>query len=165
MSAAVIYTTRFGTTERIAKSLEKGLEAANFATSCHEVRGVTPESLKEYDLVCVGGPTEVLTATKAMKDFLESAQRTYLGGRFAFAFDTKLDSRFSGSAAKYIEHALDDLGMRIVAHRESAIVTTRKERRQITGANLNAGEETRFEELGAHIGELTAEAMAKISRQ
>jgi flavodoxin len=160
-----VFSTRYGTTERVARSLEKGLAEANFATSCYEVGRVTLESLKGYDLVCVGGPTEVFGATKTIKEFLQSARGANLAGKFGFAFDTKLDSHFSGSAAKYIEHALDDIGIRVIAHRESAVVTTRREKGQITGATLKEGEETRFEKLGAHIGALTTEAMAKISHQ
>jgi flavodoxin len=165
MSAAVIFSSRFGTTEKIAKSLQRGLKEANFATFCRVIEGTAPESLKEYDLVCVGGPTEMLGATKPVKEFLRSVRGTSLAGKFGFAFDTKLDSHFSGSAAKYIEHTLDDLGLRVVARRESAIVTARREAGKITGAILKAGEEDRFEELGVRIGILAAEAMAKISPQ
>jgi flavodoxin len=53
-------------------------------------------SLKEYDLVCVGAPTEGFTASKSIKEFLGRLKGIDLAGkyRFAFAFDTKLDSRF-----------------------------------------------------------------------
>jgi hypothetical protein len=84
--------------------------------------------------VWVGGPTEVFGATKTIEELLQSVRGANLAGKFGFAFDTKLDSNFSGSAATYIEHALDDTGMKVVAHRESAVVTTSREKGQITGA-------------------------------
>ena len=161
-SAAVVFSTRFGTTERVAKALERGLISSGMQTSCQSIREVTPESLKRYDLVCLGGPTEVFGATKPMKEFLEALSGVDLEGKFAFAFDTKLDSRLSGSAAKFIEHALDDDGLHIAARRESAIVTSRKEGGKIVGADLREGEERRFEELGLKVGATAAEEMTKV---
>jgi flavodoxin len=163
MNAVVVFSSRFGTTEKIARSLERGLREANAQTTCTDVRSVAPESLKSCDLVCIGGPTEMFGASKPMKEFLKDTKGTDLSGKLGFAFDTKLDSRMSGSAAKYIEHALDDLGVRIIAPRESALVTNQKTKGQITGATLKEGEEGRFEKLGLLLGAMTAEEMAKLS--
>ena len=163
MNAVVVYSSRFGTTEKIARSLEKGLSEANAQTTLTDVRSLAPESLKGYDLVCLGGPTEVLSASKPMKDFIKSIDEGKLRGKFGFAFDTKYDSRVSGSAAKYIEHALDDRGVHMIAGRESAIVTSKREGGKLVGAILRDGEEKRFEELGERIGASSAEAIARIS--
>jgi len=162
MSAAVLFSTRYGTTEKVARAFETGLREAGMQTVCMNTQQVAPESLKQYDLICVGGPTEVFGATSAIKEFLKSASATDLEGKFGFAFDTKLDSHMSGSAAKYIEHSLDDQGLHMVAHRESAIVTTKKEGGKTVGAELRAGEEERFVQLGTDIGTKTAEAKALI---
>jgi flavodoxin len=153
MKAIVVYATRFRTTEKVAKSLGAGLGHAGLETDCVQAAEVEFKSLNEYDLICIGAPTETFSAYKPMKEFLERLKDVDLGGKFAFAFDTKLDSRLSGSAAKYIEGALDDQGLRIVAERESAIVTTLKQSGQIKGALLKDGEESRFEMLGRTIGE------------
>jgi flavodoxin len=165
MSAAVVYSTRYGTTERVARAFEAGLKEAGMETACVDAQQVTPESLKRYDLICVGGPTEVFSATKPMKDFLRAVANTDLEGKFGFAFDTKLDSHMSGSAAKFIEHSLDDQGFHMVAHRESALVRTKKEGGKIVGAVLKDGEEQRFERLGLQVGTLTAEAKSLILHQ
>lgn len=160
--AVVLFSTRFGTTEKVAKALEQGLREAGMETNCLNAGSVPLESLKRYDLICVGGPTEAFGASKPMKEFLRSMGGAGLSCKFGFAFDTKLDSRFSGSAAKYIEHVLDDDGMRIVAPRESAIVTARKEGGRVVGADLNEGEEQRFQKLGLRIAAMAAEEMAKV---
>jgi len=68
----------------------------------------------------------------------------------------------SGSAAKFIEHALDDWGLHVIAERQSAIVTSRKDGGKIVGADLREGEEKRFEELGAKIGKATEDALDRI---
>jgi len=163
MNAIVLFSSRFGTTEKIARSLEKGLREANVQTTCRDVQGFSPDSLQVYDLVCIGGPTEILSATKPLKDFIKSIDEGKLRGKFGFAFDTKYDSRVSGSAAKYIEHALDDRGVHMIAGRESAIVTSKREGGKLVGAILRDGEEKRFEELGERIGASSAEAIARIS--
>lgn len=41
-----------------------------------------------------------------MKEFLERLKGVDLKGRDGFAFDTRLESRFSGSTAKFIEKKL-----------------------------------------------------------
>jgi flavodoxin len=150
--AAVVYSSRFGTTEMVAKALESGLEDAGFEVNCANTDSLPIGSLRDYDLICVGGPTEMLTASKRMKDFLKKLKGVSLEGKLAFAFDTKYHSVFSGSASKCIEHALDDQGLRIVADRESATVNSLKEGGKLIGATLKDGELKRFKELGNRVG-------------
>jgi flavodoxin len=162
LSAAVVFASRFGTTEVVARAFERGLKEAGVETFCARTSEFPPQTLGNYDLICLGGPTEVFTATKQVKDFLNAMGGASMEGRFGFAFDTKLDSRMSGSAAKYIEHALDDRGLHMIAERESAIVTSRKEGGRIVGAVLRDGEESRFEQLGARVGRATEDALERI---
>jgi len=162
-SAAVVFDTRFGSTERVAKALEAGLKEAGMETMCINARGMAPESLKQFDLICVGGPTEEMSASKPMKEFLRSSRGINLAGRFAFAFDTKLESHLSGSAARYIEHELDDQGLHLVLPRESALVQVVKQKGSISGASLREGEEARFERLGFRVGTAAAADMARIT--
>ena len=155
MKAIVLYGSRFGSTSKIAKSIETGLKAAErFETVvCSSTAELpTVDSLKEYDILCIGAPTENTSAPKSMKEFLEKLKHTDLSGKYAFAFDTKLDSRFSGSAAKYIEKELANQGLRIIAPRESAIVSSIKERGAMVGSRLKEGEEKRFEQVGRLVG-------------
>ena len=158
----VLFASRFGTTEIVARAFERGLKEAGMETLCARTGDFPPESVLNYDLICLGGPTEVFSATKPVKDFLKATGGLHMEGRLGFAFDTKLDSRMSGSAAKYIEHALDDLGLHMIAGRESAIVTSRKEGGKIVGADLRDGEESRFEKLGERIGKATEDALAMV---
>ena len=167
MKAIVIYHTRYGNTERIAKSLEVGLKKASGIEDvvCINVRDVvlsaTDNSLKEYDIICIGAPTEGFSAPKPIKEFLGKLNHVNLAGKYGFAFDTKVDSKLSGSAAKIIEKELKSQGLEIVALRESAIVFALKEMGTITGAKLKEGEEKRFEQIGLQLGTgLTAKRRA-----
>jgi len=161
-SAAVLFASRFGTTEVVARALERGLKEAGMQTLCARTGEIPPKSLRDYDLICVGGPTEIFTATRQVKDFLSAMGGVGVAGRFGFAFDTKLGSRMSGSAARFIEHALDDHGLHMIAGRESAIVTSRKDGGRIVGAVLREGEESRFEQLGVRVGRAAENALGSI---
>jgi flavodoxin len=152
LRACIIYATRFGNTEKIAKSIESGIEEAGVQTDCLGVGDVKVDSLKGYDLICVGGPTEAFGATKQVKDFLRQLEGYGFSGKYGFAFDTKLDSRLSGSAGGFIDKMLRKLGLSIVAPRESAIVHSLKGKSGTAGAVLRDGEEQRFQQLGRQIG-------------
>ena len=158
MRAYVIFDTRYGNTEKIAKSFETGLKEAGVQTVCVNAKDVAVDSLKQYDLICVGAPTEAFSASKPMKEFLGKLKSIDLSGKYGFAFDTKLDWRLSGSAAKFIEKELNNLGLEVIAPHESAIVFTLKKRGAITGARLKEGEEKRFEQIGLQVGTITAQS-------
>jgi flavodoxin len=164
VKAIILYDSRFGNTEKIAKSLEIGLKATAgiqivVCTNTNDIPSA--DSLKEYDILCVGSPTENMTASKSIKEFLAKLNDIDLSSKNGFAFDTKLDSRFSGSAAKYIEKELVNQGFRIITPRQSAIVFSIKERGAIVGARLKEGEEKRFEEVGRLVGTATVQTAAQ----
>ena len=144
--AIVIYDSKFGNTEKIARSFAGGLQMSGIDTTCIITNDVRTESLKDYDFIAIGAPTQMFTASKPMKDFLlrlEGAQG--LEGKYAFAFDTKFASRLSRSASKFIEKTLKELGMEIARPRQSAIVDK-------TEGPFENGEEESFEKIGYDIG-------------
>jgi len=150
MRACVIFDTRYGNTEKIARSFETGLKEAGIQTVCVNAKDVAVDSLKEYDLICVGAPTEWLTASKPMKEFLGKLKSIDLSGKYGFAFDTRLGAPLSGSAARFIEKELKHLGLQLIAPRKSAVVFGGKG----TGGDmrLKEGEEKKFEQAGAQVG-------------
>jgi len=152
MRACVVFDSRFGNTERIARAIESGIKESGIQTVRIRTSDAAVDSLKQFDLICVGGPTEAFSATKPVKEFLNRLKSADLSGKNGFAFDTKLDWRISGSAAKFIEKELTNLGVRVVLPRESAIVSTTRSRGEITGATLKEGEESRFQGIGAQVG-------------
>lgn len=153
MRACVVFDTRFGNTEKIARSLAAGMRDTGVETDVLRSSEAPPDSLRGYDLICVGAPTEAFGPSGPMKDFLARLPEADLAGREGFAFDTKVDWRFSGSAAKGIAKRLEAAGLRMVVDRESAIVSASKSGGTITGATLREGEEERFVEVGRRVGE------------
>ena len=152
MKACVIFDSRYGNTEKIAKSLEAGLLQAGIEAVCFNARDLTVDgSLAQYDLICIGAPTEWHTASKPMKKLLGNLKGTELAGKYAFAFDTRFAAPLSGSAAKLIEKELKNRGILIIAPHESAIVANAK-----GTMLLKEGEEERFREIGARVGSTLA---------
>jgi len=161
MRAIVLFDTRYGNTEKVARSLEEGLGSAGLESVCEGVKGANADSLDDYDLVCVGGPTEWHSASRGMKSFLERLDRASLRGKYGFAFDTKFDSPLSGAASGFIEKKLKKAGLEIIAPRESAIVFGVK---GTAGARLKEGEEQRFGRVGALIGAAVSQKKELVSR-
>ena len=146
----VIFDSRYGNTEKIAKSFEAGLKQAGVETVCINAKEASLESLKEYDLIAVGAPTEKITASKSIKEFLEKLGNINLSGKFGFAFDTRLPFPLSGSGAKFIEKELKNSGLEIIVPRASATVVSVKEAEG--GIRLKEGEEKKFEQIGLQVG-------------
>jgi flavorubredoxin len=142
----VIFESRFGNTEKIAKCLAGGLVRAGVETVCINASDVKMESLSDINMIAVGGPTQMFTASKPMKDFLLKLEEVRgLKGKFGFAFDTRFGNRLAGSAAKFIEKKLETIGMNIIKPRQSAIV-------EKTEGPLEEGEMEAFERIGYEIG-------------
>lgn len=156
MKAVIIYDTRYGNTEIISKSLATGLGRVLGARNvvCINAKTASMDAVAEGNLVCIGGPTEGFSATKPIRKIFDDLKGVNLGEKFCFAFDTRLDSRLSGSAAKYIQKEFTNLGLNIGAPYESATVHSIKERGSICRAKLKEGEEKRFEEIGYRLANL-----------
>jgi flavorubredoxin len=141
--ALVLYDTLYGSTEKIARALTRGFQLNMGQVDCQNIKDADAARLTDYNLIAVGAPTQAFSASRPMKDFLHKLEGRNLAGRYGFAFDTKIDSRFSGSAAKYIESRLRELGLEMLQPRKSAIVTGGTKT-----STLDPGEEESFEKLG-----------------
>lgn len=153
MRAIILFDTLFGNTERIACSLRAGLEEKlGVEVPLANIKMIDAKELEGFDLLILGAPTQYLTASKTMKQFLEQLKDVNLKGKYGFAFDTKLDSRLSGSAAKFIERKLKEYGVQIIYPRTSAIVLSSKEKTgQASETVLKEGMEDQFKLIGFKI--------------
>jgi len=99
----------------------------------------------------------MFTASKPMKDFLLKLEEAHgLRGKSGFAFDTKFRSSLAGSAAKFIEKRITELGVKIVRPRQSAIV-------EKSEGPLEEGEMEAFERIGFEIGNTLTKDEKKVS--
>ena len=155
MKAIVLYDTLFGNTEKVAGRLAAGRQHTGVEAEAINIKAAIVETLEGYDLLALGAPTQYFTASKPLKEFLARLESIDLKGKQGFAFDTKLESRLSGSAAKYIEKKLIEKGLEIIRPRASAIVVGQKAKTAQAGeAILKEGMESFFESIGQELGNL-----------
>ena len=145
--AIIVYDSRFGNTERVARALSTGLETGGINSDLIRASNDAALRLQEYDALFVGCPTHAWRPSKSVKEFLAALDESSVRGKKAFAFDTKYSSRFAGSAAKHIEKALSKKGAEIIRERVSAIVEGNE-------GPLAAGTEDRFIKIGGEIATL-----------
>lgn len=147
----IIYDTRFGNTEKIAKALATGLENRGVNVDYVKVNDVVFDKLAEYDFFAVGCPTQMLGMSKPMKGFFEELKTIDISRKMGFCFDTRNQSRFNrfdlNSAAKRIEKKMKKMKVRMIKPRKSAIVNGRE-------GPLKEGMEKMFERLGGELAEL-----------
>jgi flavodoxin len=101
-------------TEKVAKAMTEPLKEKGFDVDCQYVKDVNPASVKNYDCVLAGSPTQMLRATEPIIQFLETFAKNEFSEKPAAAFDTQLQSRMSGNAAKRIEKKLKKIGFKII---------------------------------------------------
>jgi flavodoxin I len=178
--AVIMFDTRYGNTEKIAQALAEGIRKNSMEAESLNIRDVSISTLVEYDFVAIGGPTHYTTASEPIKDFLRKLDQANLKGKYGFAFDTRVDSFWAGSAAKLIERKLKALGLKIVRPHSSAIVRgaeegkkskeaetvetreekkarrTREKEEKRAKVTLEEGMEQLFEKIGTEIGEILA---------
>lgn len=121
MKAVVIFDTKFGNTEKVAKGIAKILNA-----DAIRVTDVDISKLKEYDVFAVGSPTHAWNMSSGMKAVFKKLEGHSFNGKKAAAFDTKFNSRFAGSAAKKIQGKLKKLSFDIAMKPVSFFVTGRE---------------------------------------
>lgn len=148
VKALVVYDSVYGNTEKVARALAAGLESGGVDVDVVKVDAVKFDELSRIDLLCIGSPVHAWSASKPVKEFLERLKSVEgLSGKKAFAFDTKMKSRFAGSAGGKIERKLEGLGLTVAKHSESAIVKGRE------GPLEESAEET-FKQIGAQLAKM-----------
>jgi len=116
MKILVVYDTTSvkRNTEKVAKAMSEVLKAKGLDVDCTYVNDVDPANVKNYDCILAGSPTQILRATKPIMQFLDRFAKNEFAGKHAAAFDTQMQGRMSGNAAKGIEKKLENLGFKIV---------------------------------------------------
>lgn len=166
LHVAVIFDTRHGTTEKVARAIARGIARVpgvgaevDFAPEVH------PEVLDRSHLIVIGGPTEYLSASKHLKELFGRIGAYDLHDKFGFAFDTHAARPFSGSAARFIEGAMRRLRLTVLEPRSSALVEDGSGAGNGGGLHLADGTEARFETIGGHLAkELLAAVKARRDR-
>lgn len=136
MRALIVYESIWGNTEQIARAIAEALQA-EMTVEVIDAQ-TAPESVADYDLVIVGGPTHAFSmsrpmtrqnavdqqhapklVTKGIREWLDALQPV-TNAIPALAFDTRIDSpRLPGSAAKAARHELRSHGFHVPVKAET----------------------------------------------
>ena len=150
-NAIVIYDTKYGNTETLAKALATGMIQEGLPCDCCNIADIAVEQVAQYTFLAIGGPTHMAGMSKSMKQFLNTLQQCDLRGKTGFCFDTRVVSRLNrfdlNSAARRIEKCLKRMQVKLLKKRQSALVLGRE-------GPLDPGVEQRFERLGVELGTL-----------
>jgi len=116
LKVLIVYDTTSANrnTEKVAKAITEVLKEKSFDVDCLYVKDADQASVKNYDCVLAGSPTQAFRATRPIMKFLDGFSKNEFSGKLGVAFDTQLQWRISGNAAKGIEKTLKKLGFRIV---------------------------------------------------
>ena len=121
MNILIVYDTKFGNTERVARSIARGFGPSNHVQV--ESASVTQVIDPSVDLMIVGGPTQAHGASQPMRAFLEGLPD--LSGTRVSAFDTRYDKPrwLTGAASGVIAGTLRKRGGSLVQPGESFFIT------------------------------------------
>jgi flavodoxin len=144
--AIVVYYSKFGNTEKIARALAEGMKNGGFSVDCLSIDQVDPAKLVDYDVLALGAPTHAFRISVPMKDFLKKLEYVNLKDKKGFTFDTGIGTAPAGSAAAGIEKKLKQLHVTIIRPNASAKI------KMVDGKTvLEEGAEKEFELIGAEI--------------
>jgi flavodoxin I len=126
MKALVIYDSKYGYTEKIAKAIGAAIgEEARVM----KVGDVKVEDIAAYSYIIIGSPTQGGRMTPAMKTFLDSLPADIFRGKRFAAFDTRMKSLFVkmfGWAAAKIEASIKEKGGNTTAQPQGFFVKSGK---------------------------------------
>ncbi|MCK5793704.1 MAG: flavodoxin family protein [Anaerolineales bacterium] len=126
MKSIVVYDSQFGNTKLIAEAIGRALELIGRVFVMH-ASDVQPGDLMGINRLIVGSPTQQLSATPAVLNWIKTIPRDGLRGVRAAAFDTRFTEekinqtkvlpffvRIFGYGAKPISDRLEKKGAEIV---------------------------------------------------
>jgi len=112
--AIVVYSTRFGNTEKAAKAICEGLKEGGLDCDCKSIKEVAPSDVERYDIILFGAPTHADNIPEEMGRFMESLKQVKLMGKMGAAFDTRYeDAEIGGLSA--LEDYIKKFGMGLLS--------------------------------------------------
>jgi flavodoxin len=116
MKVLIVYDTVSPSkvTATVAQAIGEVLQERGIEVDPFYIKDVDNITIKNYDCLIAGGPTMAFRASRRIMQFLNGLPDKEFSGKRAAAFDTQLQSKFSGNATKAIEKKLRKLDFAIV---------------------------------------------------
>ena len=124
MLTVVVYDSKFGNTEKIAKAIARAVGDDGEVRVMDTAQAT--ETLEDWpDLLFVGGPTQKRSMSPGLKAYLDQAIAKGIEKLVATAFDTRYHGStwINGSAARDAAQRLHSAGARLIAPPESFFIS------------------------------------------
>jgi len=132
LKALIIYDSKFGNTEKIARAIGEAITPLG-KVKVVQAGDANPSELSSIDFLIVGSPTHAGRATRATKEFLKKIPANALENVGVAAFDTRFSAedkgigvrillRVLGYAAGRMANRLEHKGGHLAAEPEGFIV-------------------------------------------
>jgi flavodoxin len=124
MEPLVIFASRYGNTERVARAIGAGLGSGGNNYVVASIDHVTAAAIWDADLVAIGGPTHMHGISLGLRRFLRRVPEGSWRGVRVVAFDTRFRGEIgqTGSAAVKIAEKLRKRGAIVDVPPESFFV-------------------------------------------
>jgi flavodoxin len=116
MKVIIVYDSVSATklTAKIAETIGEVLKEKGIEVDIFSIKDVDRAAVKNYDCLIAGAPTMAFRMSSGMMKFLNNFSDNEFSGKLGAAFDTQLQSRFSGNAAEGVTKKLKNLGFQII---------------------------------------------------
>ncbi len=106
--AIIIYESKYGNTRRVAEAIAKGMGAISGteAVLC-ELKETDRKGLKDFDVIVVGSPNHIGTATRSIRKFIGEMGKLGLAEKVVAVFDTYMGGDFE-KAVKKMEKSIKE---------------------------------------------------------
>ena len=101
MKTLIVYDSKFGNTEKIARAIGEAMTALGKAKVV-KVADANPSQLSSIDFLIVGSPTHAGRATPAIKEFLRKIPANALENVRVTSFDTRFSAKDKGVGTRIV---------------------------------------------------------------
>ncbi|MCW7076336.1 MAG: flavodoxin domain-containing protein [Candidatus Syntrophoarchaeum sp.] len=106
----VVYYTRTGNTEKMARAIAEGIESAGAEAVLKSVYSVRNEDILEADAIIAGSPTQNKRVPSKMMAFINDMKDLELDGKTGAAFGSY---GWSGEAVGILNDELEKIGIKL----------------------------------------------------
>ena len=101
MKALIVYDSRFGNTEKVARAIGEAITPLGEAKVV-QVGDANASELSSIDFLIVGSPTHAGGATRSIKEFLRKIPANALKNVQVASFDTRFSAKDKGIGARIV---------------------------------------------------------------
>lgn len=121
--ALIIYESKFGNTEQVARELAKGLEEVGVETHLTKPKGMKLDEVTSFDVILFGCPVHMMGPTRGIKKTIDKVGKTGVSGKLTTAFETYAGDHMGKAVTKMEERIAKKMpGLDLVKPGFSALV-------------------------------------------